>query len=107
MMLMLNAIICSLIVLRIALFERTGRHRLLVSICAYFIAVAAGLDVIMTLYALAPTPSYAAIFLKAVLCVAIFNARGNVASLLTLSPRRQRGLIQSAIKPQQRWHHDA
>lgn len=82
MMLIINAVICSLIVLRLALFVRTGRHRIFISICAYLITVAAGIEVIHTVYGVATAPSYAEVFLKATLCIAIFQARGNVAHLL-------------------------
>ncbi|WP_375164563.1 phage holin family protein [Shewanella baltica] len=80
MMLIINAIICSLIVLRLALFVRTGRHRICISICAYLITVAAGVEVILTLYGQS-SPGYCNLFLNAVLCAAIYRAKGNIAHL--------------------------
>lgn len=101
MMLIINAIICSLIVLRLALFVRTGRHRIFISICAYLITVAAGIEVILTVYGVATAPSYAEIFLKATLCIAIFQARGNVAHLLqpNSSVKEQNGKFGQSIPP--------
>ncbi|WP_330149727.1 phage holin family protein [Shewanella xiamenensis] len=100
MMLIINAIICSLIVLRLALFVRTGRHRIFISICAYLITVAAGAEVILTLYGVTSTPSYAEVFLKAILCIAIFQARGNVASLLKLAPKPEKRERSQTLKLQ-------
>jgi hypothetical protein len=65
------------------------------SICAYLITVAAGAEVILTLYGAASTPNYAEVFLKAILCIAIFQARGNVAHLLQPNSR-----LDTSIKEQ-------
>jgi hypothetical protein len=100
MMLIINAIICSLIVLRLALFVRTGRHRILISICAYLITVAAGIEVILTVYGVATAPSYAELFLKATLCIAIFQVRGNVAHLLQLNTNKAGSRLGRIPRPQ-------
>jgi hypothetical protein len=95
MMLWINAIICLLIVARLALFVRTGRHRTGISILAYLITVAAGTDLILSLYGMAPAPNLGSLLLKAILCAALYRARGNVAHLfqpatgrLEIKPRR-------------------
>ncbi|MCS6133976.1 phage holin family protein [Shewanella baltica] len=100
MMLIINAIICSLIVLRLALFVRTGRHRIFISICAYLITVAAGIEVILTVYGVATVPSYAELFLKATLCIAIFQVRGNVAHLLQLNTNKASSRLVRIPRPQ-------
>ncbi len=88
-MLIINTILCSLIVLRLTLFVRTGSHRYVMSVCAYLIALAAGSEVILSLYGKLAAPSVSEIVLKLVLCIALFQVRGNVAKLLMPKTQRQ------------------
>ncbi len=82
MLLFINAVICALIALRTSLFVRKGRHRYVICILAYLLTVAAGCEVILTLYGKISEPSICELYLKAMLCIAIFKARGNIAHLL-------------------------
>lgn len=81
-MILLNSIICLLITARIMLFERsTSQYRPLISLLAYLIAVASGIEAISGLMGIATTPSYSSIALNTVLCTALYCLKGNVAEL--------------------------
>lgn len=90
MMLIINAIVCGLIVLRLVSFVRTGRYRPFISALAYFFTVFAGVEAILSLYSIIAPPSYTELALKALLCFAIFRSRGNVATLFKLAPKPEK-----------------
>ena len=83
-MLFANTLICLAIVLRTALFVRTGTYRLGISSIAYVITVAAGSDIVLRLYHIIDTPSAADLFFKLIVLVALMRAKGNVAIVLSL-----------------------
>lgn len=83
-MLFANTLICLAIVLRTALFVRTGTYRLGIASIAYVITVAAGSDIVLCLYHIIDTPSVADLFFKLIVLVALMRAKGNVAIVLSL-----------------------
>ncbi|KZN44039.1 phage holin family protein [Pseudoalteromonas luteoviolacea] len=83
-MLFANTLICLAIVLRTALFVRTGPHRLSIASLAYVITVAAGSDTILRLYHIVESPSAADLFFKSLVLFALIRSKGNVASVLLL-----------------------
>lgn len=83
-MLFANTLICLAIVLRTALFVRTGTYRLGIASIAYVITVAAGSDIVLRLYHIIDTPSAADLFFKLIVLVALMRAKGNVANVLSL-----------------------
>ncbi|MGB0859475.1 MAG: phage holin family protein [Pseudoalteromonas spongiae] len=83
-MLFANTLICLAIVLRTALFVRTGTYRLGIASIAYVITVAAGSDIVLRLYHIIDTPSAADLFFKLIVLVALMRAKGNVAIVLSL-----------------------
>ena len=83
-MIFANTLICLAIVLRTALFVRTGTYRLSIASIAYVITVAAGSDIVLRLYHIIDTPSAADLFFKSILLVALMRAKGNVAIVLSL-----------------------
>lgn len=98
-MLLLNALLCAAICLRLILFRREGgAHRPLASLLAYVLTVASGAFALaILLLCLMPAATlgtfnlvfaclgYAQTLLNLVLCVAIFAMRGNVVELFRRS----------------------
>lgn len=98
-MLLINALLCAAICLRLILFRRGGgAHRPLASLLAYMLTVASGAAALAALLLLLmPAGSTATIqlllaciyraqaVLNLVLCVAIFAMRGNVVELFRRS----------------------
>lgn len=80
-MILLNGILCAAIALRLILFVRTGGRRPLISIIAYLITVAAGIEAISSFYGIASSPSYSTVALNTALCLALYCLKGNVAEL--------------------------
>lgn len=92
-MIILNSVICLLIVIRIVLFERqASQHRPLISIAAYIIAVAAGVELLQAIMGFATTPSISSLILNTLLCAALYSVRGNVAELFKDSSSQQCGI---------------
>lgn len=83
-MLIANTFICLAIVLRTALFVRTGTYRVAIASIAYVLTVAAGSDIVWRLYHIIDTPSAADLFFKLIVLVALIRAKGNVATMLSL-----------------------
>lgn len=83
-MLVANTLICIAIILRTALFVRTGTYRLGIASIAYVITVAAGSDIILRLYHIIDSPSAADLFFKSLVLIALIRSKGNVANMLSL-----------------------
>lgn len=86
-LLTINALICTATCLRLITFNRDGaRHRPFIAWLAYVLIVATGsvpLRMLLGLYHIPVEPSEVAI--NAVLCIAIFGVRGNVAELIRIT----------------------
>ena len=98
-MLLINALLCTAICLRLIFFRREGgTHRPLASLLAYVLTVASGVlatSILLLLLLPKTVPSsaslvmvcmnYAQPILNLVLCVAIFATRGNMVELFRRS----------------------
>mgnify|MGYP003425149888 CR=1 FL=1 len=82
-LLFIHALVCSLIALRVALFQRHGKaHRPVIAFFAYLIVVAAGVVPICIVFGLYPQAYCATLILLGIFCITVFSMRGNIAYLL-------------------------
>lgn len=85
-LLLLNAVVCAAICLRLIFFRRAGgAHRPIASAIAYLLIVASGLIPLRTVLGLTIQVSYSQFVLNLALCVAVFAMRGNVVELFRRS----------------------
>lgn len=85
-MIVLDALVCALICLRVLFFRRGGSaHRPLAGALAYIIVIAAGAVPLRALMGDLPAPSLPDVVLHLVFGLALFAARGNVVELFRTS----------------------
>lgn len=78
----LNALVCFLIVLRLAAYKRNGAHyRLIVSICAWLLMVSCGSVTIFVLTGVYRNASIPETAINLAMLVAVWSARGNITRL--------------------------
>ncbi|MRR50788.1 MAG: phage holin family protein [Rhodocyclaceae bacterium] len=81
-LLILNAVICAVICLRVVFYRRNGASfHPLSSAIAYLLAVASGAVTLQALLGTLPIPTLADTALHAVLCLALVASRGNVTEI--------------------------
>lgn len=84
----INVVICLLIALRIALFNKRGRrHRPIVTIVAAVAGVLFGCVPVLYLYGFYKGMGIPVLITNLVICMRVFYVRGNIARLLTFSKR--------------------
>lgn len=78
----INVVICLLIALRIALFNKKGRrHRPVVSFVAAIVAVLFGCIPVLYLYGFHKGMGLPVLIVNLALCIRVFYVRGNIARL--------------------------
>lgn len=78
-----NAVICALIALRLLTFQRNGAaHRYWGGILAYALIVATASVFIRVIMGEYRNTDISEIIINIVLCVAVFNAKGNIVQLV-------------------------
>lgn len=81
-LIVIDAAICAVIVLRLVFYRRRGaRYRPVASLVAYVVAVAAGWVTILAIAGHLSPPDPASVVLHGVLAVALLAARGNVVEI--------------------------
>lgn len=81
----LAAVVCMAICVRLVAFRRDGqRYRFGVSVLAYLLAMATGCQSLATLFGMYPIESPFVLGILVLLCVLVYRARGNVASIVRL-----------------------
>ena len=84
----INAMLCGAISLRLIFFRRRGaRHRPTASALAYALILASGYVPIEAALGAPAAVSWSTLAINAVLCVAVFSARGNVCDLFRVPDR--------------------
>lgn len=79
---LLTALVCAAICLRLVAFRRAGaRYRFWNSLLAWVLAACAGCQALSSILGLYPVRSPFVLVTLLVLCVLVFRARGNVASI--------------------------
>ncbi|WP_105635508.1 phage holin family protein [Cronobacter dublinensis] len=91
MLLLLNAIICAGIAIRVLLFRREGaRHRWWGGWLAYIVIVVAASVPVRTFYGYHILPDWSDVIIKAVFLAALIKTKGNVVQIFKIS-RSQHG----------------
>lgn len=81
-LLLINAIACSLVFIRLFFYRRRGAsYSWLGSVCAWVLMVASAAITIQIIFNLYPTPNWAETLINAAFCLAVLVARGNVMQL--------------------------
>lgn len=81
----MTAVVCLAICVRIVTFRRQdSRYRVGVSLAAYALAASTGCEALSALLGLYPANSPFMLLILLVLCVLVFRARGNVASIVRI-----------------------
>jgi len=90
----MSALICVAICVRLVTFRRAGaRYRLWVSLLAYLLAASTGCQALASFLGMYQVHSPFILAVLAVLCVLVFRAQGNVASIVRLQwPERWDGV---------------
>ena len=82
---LLTALVCMAICLRLVTFRRAGaRYRFWNSMLAWVLAACAGCQALSSFLGLYPVRSPFVLITLVVLCVLVFRARGNVASIFRM-----------------------
>ncbi|EKA2133018.1 phage holin family protein [Citrobacter freundii] len=79
----INAVICSVIVVVLMFYQRTGsRHRPLISLLAYFVVLVYASIPFRYLFGLYQESHWMVVIVNLLICAAVLWARGNVARLV-------------------------
>lgn len=84
----INAAICSVIVVVLMFYQREGaRHRPVISLLAYFVVLVYASVPLRYLFGLYHDSHWLVVIVNLLICAAVLRARGNVASLINLLQR--------------------
>lgn len=81
-LLLINALSCGVIALRLMFFRREGKkHRPVAAWCAYFLIIASAIVAIKIAFGEYAVADWSETFINFSLCMAVMSARGNVMNI--------------------------